>query len=77
MELVIVILITSIVIWKNWYTFYLILKFYKMNNRKETTINIIFLFIYTKNNLVKFKLSFSLMYLQTFQFFLMLQLYFP
>ena len=77
MDLVIVILITSIVIWKNWYTFYLILKFYKMNNRKETTINIIFLFIYTKNNLVKFKLSFSLMYLQIFQFFLMLQLYFP
>lgn len=46
MDLVIVILITSIVIWKNWYTFYLILKFYKMNNRKETTINIIFLFNY-------------------------------
>lgn len=45
-DLVILILITSIVLWKNGYTFYLIFKYYKNKNIKEAVINFIFLFDY-------------------------------
>ena len=46
MDLVILILITSIVLWKNGYTFYLIFKYYKNKNIKEIVINLIFLLDY-------------------------------
>lgn len=46
MDLVMIILITSIVIWKNAYTFYVIAGFCKDKNRKEIIINITFLFNY-------------------------------
>ncbi|AQR91005.1 hypothetical protein [Clostridium saccharobutylicum] len=40
MDLVIVILITMIVIWKSIYTLYLVRKFFKEKNRKHMWINI-------------------------------------
>ncbi|MGM9935374.1 hypothetical protein [uncultured Clostridium sp.] len=46
MDLVMIVLITSIVVWKNGYTFYLISKFYKNNNIRQTLINSIFLIDY-------------------------------
>ena len=47
MDLVMIVLITSIVLWKNGYTFYLIFKFYKSKNRKEIALNILFLLDYS------------------------------
>ncbi|WP_294156631.1 hypothetical protein [uncultured Clostridium sp.] len=46
MDLVMMVLITAIVLWKNGYTFYLIFKFYKDKNRKEAALNIVFLLDY-------------------------------
>lgn len=46
MELVIVILITTIVLWKNGYTFNLIFKYYKSRDMKQVLINIGFLLDY-------------------------------
>ncbi|MGN0144688.1 MAG: hypothetical protein ACI398_06875 [Clostridium sp.] len=46
MDLVIIILITSIVLWKNVYTFNLIFKYYKSKNIKAVVINTAFLLDY-------------------------------
>ena len=41
-----IVLITALVVWKNGYTFYLIIKFYRNRNTKEIMVNIIFLLDY-------------------------------
>lgn len=46
MDLVMIVLITALVVWKNGYTFYLIIKFYRNRNTKEIMVNIIFLLDY-------------------------------